>query len=206
MQGKSKFIFTFEYNKRDLQFLLKAIYKCYLEILVNENVISHKENDIRDLFISDKYLDDFRFKEVLNIIEFKFDKEISTLTGRADIRVLNMVEQMSGVANPYYYIECKILDNSIPSDAKSNLYSKYLNDGVQRYVKEKYLTHHEANGMLGFFINSADIKKNCEFFSDLKPFNFIENFDFSYKSEHKTSQKKIILYHLMLDFSTKINV
>lgn len=206
MQGKSKFIFTFEYNKRDLQFLLKAIYKCYLEILGNENVISHKENDIRDLFISDKYLDDFRFKEVLNIIEFKFDKEISTLTGRADIRVLNMVEQMSGIANPYYYIECKVLDNSIPSDAKSNLYSKYLNDGVQRYVKEKYLTHHEANGMLGFFINSADIKKNCEFFADLKPFNFIENFDFSYKSEHKTSQKKIILYHLMLDFSTKINV
>lgn len=205
MQGVSKFRFTFDYNQRDLKYLLNVIYSCYIKIINEVNSISAIENDIRDVFISDKYLNNYKIKNELGVIEFLFDKEIYTETGRADIRILNMVEQMSGIEKPYYFIECKVLDASKPSLAKSNLYSKYIDEGINRFIIEKYLTHHEANAMLGFFIKSANIKKQCEFFVDLKPFSIIDNYELSYISEHSTeSNKKIKLYHLMLDFSSRI--
>jgi hypothetical protein len=206
MQGKSKFNFNYEYEKRDLKYLLNSIYFCYTKIISEVSVISHKENDIRDLFISKDYLNNFSLKAELNIKEFLFDKEIETIRGRADIRILNMVENMLGIQNPYYFIECKVLDNSIPSTAKSNLYSKYIINGVNRYIEEVYPTHNEANGMIGFFIKPTIIKEKCKHFTDLEPYRFIDNFEFSYRSNHITkSNKNIILYHLMLDFSGKIN-
>jgi len=205
MEGGSKFLFTFEYNRRDLKYILTSLYFCYKKIISKINSISHKENDIRDIFISDAYLDNHKIKEELGVEEFQFDKETPTLKGRADIRVFNMIEKLSGQNNPYYYIECKILDDSKPSKAHSNLYSKYINNGINRYINEIYPTHNKENGMLGFFIKPTKIIDQCKFFSDLKPYNFIENFDFSYISEHTTSKdKKIILYHLMLDFSSII--
>lgn len=206
MQGVSKFLFTAEYNKRDLKYLLNSLYLCYKKIISEVSSISHKENDIRDIFISENYLESHKIREELGVKEFQFDKEISTLKGRADIRIFNMIEKLSGHEKPYYYIECKVLDNSKPSIANSNLYSKYINNGIKRYVDEVYPTHNDANGMLGFFIKPANITKQCEFFSDLKPYVFIENYDLSYISEYTDSNnKKIVLYHLMLDFSSKIN-
>jgi len=206
MQGISKFLFTIEYNERDLKYLLNSLYLCYKKIISEVSSISHKENDIRDVFISDNYLESHKIREELGVKEFQFDKEISTLKGRADIRVFNMIEKLSGQEKPYYYIECKVLDSSKPSSADSNLYSKYINNGIKRYIDGVYPTHNEANGMLGFFIKPANIKNQCEFFSDLKPHVFIEDFPSAYISEHLSSNsKKIILYHLMLDFSSKIN-
>lgn len=206
MQGVSKFLFTIEYNKRDLKYLLNSLYSCYKKIISEINFISHKENDIRDVFISENYLDNHKIKEELGVNEFQFDKEISTIKGRADIRIFNMIEKLSGHDKPYYYIECKVLDASNPSIANSNLYSKYINNGIKRYIDEIYPTHNEANGMLGFFIKSTDFIEQCKFFTDLKFHSFIDNFPLSYISEHTTSSnKKIILYHLMLDFSDKIN-
>lgn len=201
----TKFIFTYEYVQRDLKFLLNSIYSCYKKIISDIDSISHLENDIRDVFISDKYLDNHKIKEELGVVEFQFDKEIETIQGRADIRILNMIEKMSGKQNPYYYIECKVLDNTKPSIAKSNLYSKYVDNGINRFVNEIYHTYNEANGMIGFYIKPTKIKKQCEFFSDLTIYKFIDNFELSYISKHTTiNQKEITLYHLMLDFSDKI--
>ncbi len=201
---KSKFVFTYEYIQRDLKFLLNAMYSCYIKIIFDKNSISHLENDIRDIFISDEYLDNHRIKEELGIVDFQFDKEIETMRGRADIRIFNMIEKMSGKEKPYYYIECKVLDDTKPSNAKSNLYSKYINNGINRFIDEIYPTHNKENAMIGFYIKSVNIKKQCEFFSNLRPYNFIDSFDFSYVSNHTTiNQKEITLYHLMLDFSSK---
>ncbi|EQB92812.1 hypothetical protein [Elizabethkingia anophelis] len=206
MQGVSKFLFTIEYNKRDLKYLMNSLYLCYKKIISEVSSISHKENDIRDVFISENYLESHKVREELGVKEFQFDKEISTLEGRADIRIFNMIEKLTGIEKPYYYIECKVLNNSKPSTAGSNLYSKYINNGIKRYIDGVYPTHNESNGMLGFFIKPANIQNQCKFFSELKPHFFIEGFDLSYISKHTVSDsKKIILYHLMLDFSSKIN-
>ncbi len=201
----SKFLFIQEYQQRDLKYILNSIYVCYQEIISNIRTISHLENEIRDVFISDEYLNNHTFKQKLKVSEFLFDKEIETLKGRADIRVLNMIEEMSGKHKPYYFIECKVLDNTKPSNAKSNLYSKYINNGINRFINEIYPTYNNENGMIGFYIEPTDIKKQCEFFTDLTPYEFIDNFEFSYVSTHTTvSKKHITLYHLMLDFSSKI--
>ena len=56
MQEGTKFNYTFEYNKRDLKYLMNSLYLCYLKIISEINSVSHRENDIRDIFISDQYL------------------------------------------------------------------------------------------------------------------------------------------------------
>lgn len=197
----SKFTFVFEYQNKDLIFILNSIYKCYLKIIVEEISINNNENDIRDIFISEKYLDNYNLKQEFDIIEYKFDKEIQTKDGRVDIRVLDMIKTMKGEFNPFYYIECK----RIKGDKTYN--SFYINNGVNRYIEEKYLTHQEANAMIGFVVKSIDIDKNCRYFKILNPYKIIDGFDHSYVSTHITkSQKAIKLYHLMLDFSSKIHL
>ena len=196
----SKFLFSIEYQDRDLKYILNCIYHCYLDIISSEISIVNKENDIRDVFISDNYLDNHLIKEDLGIIHYKFDKEIQTKDGRVDIRVLDMIKTMQGEYKPYYYIECK----RIKGDKVYN--DKYIKDGINRFVEEKYPTHYGVNGMIGFVVKSIDIAENTKYFTDLKEYKFIEGLNHSYASNHTTklARKKITLYHLMLDFSSLI--
>ena len=202
----SKFkTFAITYKERDLKYILYCIHYCYLKILQSTITVNNDENKIRDLFISDEYLDNHLLKEKLGIVTYKFDKEIQTDDGRVDIRVLDMVKTMSGIYNPYYYIECKRIDDE-NTHYKSSLNNKYFNEGATRFINEKYPTYLEANGMIGFVVKKIDIEDNSKKITILEPYKFIENFDYSYKSNHTTkSNKKIILYHLMLDFSDKIS-
>ncbi|KIA99444.1 hypothetical protein OA93_04565 [Flavobacterium sp. KMS] len=196
----SKFLFSFDYKERDLKFILNSVYKCYLKIMISNILVNNNENDIRDIFISDEYLDNYALKKELDIVEFKFDKEIQTETGRVDIRVLNMVKTMKGDFNPYYFIECK----RIKGDKTYNDY--YIDNGISRFIDEKYHTYQEANAMMGFVVKQIDVKTNSSYFSDLSYHNFIDDYEYTYVSSHLTkSNKKITLYHLMLDFSSKIN-
>jgi len=195
----SKFLFVYEYQERDLKFLLNAVYKCYLKILGNEAEVSKNENDIRDLFISENYLENHEVKSELGVVEFQFDKEIETDDGRVDIRIFSMINKMKGIDKPYYFIECKI----IKGDKTYNDY--YIKNGINRFIQEKYPAYLESNAMIGFVINKINISENTTYFKDLLPLIFIEGFEFSYESNHKTtSHKKIKLYHLMFDFSSKI--
>jgi hypothetical protein len=192
----SKFLSLFDYKERDLKFILNSVYKCYLRILTSNILVNNNENDIRDIFISDQYLDNYLLKKELDIVEFKFDKEIQTETGRVDIRVLNMIKTMTGDFKPYYFIECK----RIKGDKTYNDY--YINNGVNRFVEQKYHTYQEANAMIGFVVKQINIEENSKYFTDLSYHNFIDNFEYSYVSNHLTkSKKQIVLYHLMFDFS-----
>lgn len=197
----SKFLYIHEYQEKDLSFILNSIYKCYLKIISSRQKINNNENDIRDVFLSDEYLENHIIKEELSVVEFQFDKEIQTKDGRVDIRVFSMPKKMNGEDKPYYYIECK----RIKGDKSYN--EKYINEGINRFVEEKYPTYMEANAMLGFVVKSIDISKNMECFPDLKKLKFIDEFEYSYISTHKTilTTKDIILYHLMLDFSDIVN-
>lgn len=193
------------YREKDLKYILYCIHFCYLKILQSGIEINNDENYIRDLFISDEYLDNYLIKVELDITEFKFDKEIQTKTGRADIRVLNTIQMMKGISNPYYFIECKRIDDINPH-YKDSLNNKYINNGINRFIKEKYPTYLEANAMLGFVVKNINIEENTKKISSLKHFKFIDNFEYSYISKHKTrsSNENITLYHLMLDFSSLI--
>lgn len=197
--GVSKFHFTFEYQQKDLKFILNALYMCYSKIITSDIFVNNNENDIRDIFISDQYLDNHILKQELNLIEFKFDKEIQTRDGRADIRVLNMIDEMKGKYKPYYYIECK----RIKGDKTYNEY--YTKNGIDRFINGKYPTYLNENAMIGFIVKKIDIEDNSTKIAGLYKHNFINNFPYSYVSKHITKEnEKITLYHLMLDFSKKI--
>tara|TARA_B100000446_G_C10501502_1_gene323339 strand:+ start:518 stop:1135 length:618 start_codon:yes stop_codon:yes gene_type:complete len=197
--GVSKFTFTFEYQQKDLKFILSALYKCYLKIIKSDILIKNNENEIRDIFISDQFLDNHLFKQELDLIEFKFDKEIQTKDGRVDIRVLNMIDEMKGNYKPYYYIECK----RIKGDKTYNDY--YSNNGINRFINGKYPTYLKENAMIGFVVNNIDIEENSLKISGLIKYNFIDGFNYSYISKHTIhNEEEITLYHLMLNFSNKI--
>ncbi|SNB12321.1 conserved hypothetical protein [Flavobacterium psychrophilum] len=192
----SKFKFEYEYQEKDLKFILNSVYKCYLRIITSNITVNNNENDIRDLFISDLYLDNHKLKQELDLVEFKFDKEIQTETGRVDIRVLNMIKTMKGDFKPYYFIECK----RIKGDKTYNDF--YINNGISRFIEEKYHTNQEANAMIGFVVKKIDIKENSNYFTGFTNQNFIDEFEYSYVSNHLTiSNREITLYHLMLDFA-----
>ncbi len=193
------------YIEQDLKIILNALYSCYQKIISSEIFINNNENDIRDIFLSDLYLENHSIKQELNVVDFQFDKEIMVNDGRADIRVFSMPKKMNGLNKPYYYIECKRLDGIINPNNKSTLNDKYINEGIDRFIKEKYPTYLEANAMLGFIVNHFDIIENSKQFDFMTPHYFINNFEYSYISNHiSISNKQITLYHLMLDFSSKI--
>lgn len=199
-------IFIKSYQMRDLKYIMSCIYTCYLRIIKSGVVVKNDENEIRDVFISDAYLDSHSLKEELGIGQYKFDKEIQTRDGRVDIRVLDMIRTMQGDYNPYYFIECKRLDG-VNSHYKNSLNNKYINNGLSRFVDEKYPTYLEANGMLGFVVESIDIRENSKHFEGFEFCHFVDGCDFSYQSSHITKfQKNITLYHLMLDFSSILRV
>jgi len=205
MNGITKFNFSFDYFERDLKYILNAIHECYLKILTEIESVNPIENDIRDVFISEKYFNNPNIREELGVKEYLFDKEIQTIKGRADIRILNMIESISGNLKPYYFIECKVLDASKPTSSKSNLYTKYKIEGINRFLDKKYETPKEANGMIGFFIKKTNIKKQCEFFEEFTFCDYIVGCENFYISEHSIDElDSIKLYHLMLDFSSKI--
>lgn len=197
----SKFLFVIEYQEKDLKFILNSVYKCYLRIITSNIRVNNNENNIRDLFISDLYLDNHKLKQELDLVEFKFDKEIQTETGRVDIRVLNTIKMMKGDFKPYYFIECK----RIKGDKTYNDF--YINNGISRFIEEKYHTYQESNAMIGFVVNKINIRENTKYFTDFSNQSFIDGFEYSYVSNHITkSNKKIVLYHLMFDFSSKIKI
>lgn len=81
----------------------------------------------------------------------------------------------------------------------------YINEGINRFVEEKYPTNYKVNGMIGFIVKRFNMDDSISFFKDLTMYQFIPNFPYSYRSNHTVkSGKKITLYHLMLDFSSKI--
>lgn len=129
-----------------------------------------------------------------------YNEDDDSVKGRTDIKVYNAIERTKNT-NSYYIIECKRIDGT------NKLNKKYISNGINRFIEnEKYPSFKKVNGMLGFVVNSIDIEHKTKCFSDLKFHQFINGFKYSYISNHKTTNSKnISLYHLMLDFSSKIN-
>lgn len=192
------------YVDGNFEFILTQIYVCYKKMLMDYDFVENNENKIKNRLFKD-YLDNQNIRNELGLNEFLFKTEVASIDekynekGYSDIEVIDLIGSKKST-KAYYTIECK----RIKGDKTYN--DKYINDGVFRFIDEKYPTHYSVNGMLGFVVNNIDINTNCEYFSDLTQYQFIDGFNFSYRSKHTTkSNKEITLYHLMLNFSSKIN-
>ncbi|HRZ86148.1 MAG TPA: hypothetical protein P5277_05215 [Candidatus Paceibacterota bacterium] len=203
----SNFIYLDFYQDNVFEFILSQIYNCYNKMLNDYSSIENNENLIRN-GLHKNYLENNQIREELQLIPYLFDTEVElynedddSVKGRTDIKVYNAIERTKNT-NSYYIIECKRIDGT------NELNKKYVLNGINRFVEnEKYPSYKKANGMIGFVVNPIDIEKNTKCFSDLKFHQFINDFKYSYVSNHKTTNSKdITLYHLMLDYSSKINI
>lgn len=200
----SRFRFLQFYKDGVFEFILTQIYNCYKRMLSDYPSIENDENLIRNGLYKN-YLENDFIREEFKLLPYLFDTEVEiykdddSVIGRTDIKVYNAVERTKNT-KAYYIIECKRLDGS------NRLNKKYISEGINRYIEnEKYPSFKKVNGMIGFVVNSIDIEENTKNFPDLKCHQFITGFKYSYISNHTTTKSNnLTLYHLMLDFSSKI--
>ncbi len=175
-------------------------------MLCDYTLIDNNENLIRNGLYKN-YLENNLIREELNLTPYLFDTEVElfnedndSVKGRTDIKVYNAIERTKNTS-AYYIIECKRIDGS------NELNKKYIENGINRFVEnEKYPSFKKVNGMIGFIVTPIDVDENTKYFSDLKFHQFINNFKHSYISNHTTTNSNnLTLYHLMLDYSSKIN-
>ncbi|MVO08554.1 hypothetical protein GOQ30_05185 [Flavobacterium sp. TP390] len=201
----SNFKYLDFYHDNVFEFILTQIYNCYNKMLNDYSLIENNENLIRNGLYKN-YLENNEIREELQLTPYLFDTEVELyndddlVKGRTDIKVYNAIERTKNT-DAYYIIECKRIDGS------NGLNDKYISNGINRFIEnEKYPSFKKVNGMIGFVVNPIDIEQNTKNFSDLKFHQFINNFNYSYISNHTTTNSNnITLYHLMLDYSSKIN-
>jgi len=158
------------------------------------------EEEIRDRFV-------FDFERVNPLTRDLIQQQILIVTWE---RWLNVSEEEKSradislsISGFEFIIECKRLKFAD---------SKYLNDGIKRFVRLKYARGDTCAGMIGFVI-AGDIKKVVENLkSGVKDFHFSPGFEYllrkgcldweySFQSKHtRSNNTPIHLYHLFFDF------
>lgn len=209
------YLFAKEDYNNEFQRILSKIILCYYLMLVNKVKLVNDENTISDKLCSE-YLNNDTIRNKIKLTDYLFVREVQENLGRVDIKIITRDTFLSTKA--YYIIECKRIDG-INQEGSSGLNGKYIEDGIYRFVSQFYSTHNEMNAMIGFVVQSIGINQNIisinrllktvfsqiNTIQELKYFAIEPNFKFSYNSIHSINEgNKIILYHLMFDFSKNI--
>lgn len=185
------------------------------------------DEDLITARLYEDFLDDDNFREQCNLKDYTFELESAATknyrqVGYKDlkVRVNNRLQGFESTKSAYV-IECKRLDGKQAKKTHTKtLNRKYLEDGVKRFVDELYTDKniHKQSAMLGYIISQIDISQNVSHINDLinsmadlqtiqllKPFTILKSFQYAYSSKHKSvNANNIGIYHLMLDFSSKI--
>ncbi len=198
--------------------ILAGIVKCYKIMLKDKaRVPGNDENKIRDIILK-KYLNNNSIRKKVDLTNYLFEGEPIERQGFVDIKI--STNNTFNDTNAYYIVECKRLDDK-NLEGVSGLNAKYIENGILRFTTGKYSTYCGLNGMIGFVVKPLDISSNIKninnllrgtkfrkanTITDLKPNNFIKNFNHSYLSTHKPNNKAIDIYHLMFDFSKNTTI
>ncbi|MDV3776765.1 hypothetical protein [Elizabethkingia anophelis] len=179
-------------------------------MLEDYDTVENNENKLKNRLYRD-YLNNQRVRNLLGLNNFIFKTETALIDGNynergySDIEVIDLKKSFYST-EASYIIECKRLDSKNPNNKKS-LYRLYIEEGINRFIKEKYPSYFGVNGMLGFIVEKTNIESQFSSLINLENYLFIENYNSSYKTEHETvTNKNVILYHLMFDFSNKISL
>lgn len=122
--------------------------------------LPNNENQIRSIMV-EEYLDNDKVRSAHNMSEYSFTPETQehydgngNYIGRADIRI--KLKTDFDKHNAYYIVECKRIDGS------ADLNKKYVEEGIARFVTQKYSAYYGKNIMLGFIVRRIDISKNTK--------------------------------------------
>ena len=220
----SAYKFSGFYYRQQLEAILQECIGIYKEMVTARLRLCNNEERIRDEFM--KYLKDDKYKSSHPPLDsYHFEKEADESKGRVDIKILHVSPYRGDKA--YYVIECKRLDNRNLLGT-SGLNAEYVKNGVCRFTMGYYLTHLSCNALLGFVVEPMDIDWNVkENLNQLLEQEFIHRqnekcharplqkmthlplpsgYPYIYFSIHHldNDDKTIVLYHLLLDFSSPI--
>jgi hypothetical protein len=201
---------------KEFQRVLCGVYTCYTMMLKDNIELPNDENKIRDNLLFG-YLNNDNIKNDIGL-NYLFNGEVLEPTGgKVDIKVQR--QNRFTKSETYYIIECKLLNNKNLAGI-SGLNSRYIKDGIYRFVSKYYSTHCGVNAMIGFVVEQLNIAtnipnintllknpqiKNCNTIREIQSETFIPNFDFHYSSVHNDCDNaSFTLYHLMFDFSDNI--
>lgn len=192
------------YLDREFEFILNGVYKCYQKMLVDYSRIENNENKIRNRLYKD-YLKSSITRTWLGLENYIFHPEVPEIdenydeSARTDLIVYNALTYVKD-ETAYYVIECKRIDGT------KSLNDKYVTNGINRFVDDRYPSNKSVNGMIGFVVRQIDIDDNISRITGLISYAFIPQFSFTYTSTHTSvSSRMFTLYHLMLDFTQLIS-
>ena len=154
--------------------ILQALYRANFEKIANYIIeicelvvedyekkqlkLPNDENKIRSIML-EEYMK--KYKGAYGMSDYRFELEVpenytgkGKHIGRVDIRILlkNDFEK----EDAYYIIECKRIDGT------SDLNKKYIEEGVARFVTQKYSSYYGRNIMLGFVVKKIDVPANVK--------------------------------------------
>ncbi len=116
------------------------------------------ENAIRSIML-EEYMK--KQKAAHDMSGYRFDPEAlehydgnGNYFGRVDIRILLKSDFEKDEA--CYIVECKRIDGN------SDLNKKYVQEGVARFVTQKYSSYYGRNVMLGFVVRQIDVSENVK--------------------------------------------
>lgn len=192
------------YLDREFEFILSGVFKCYQKMLIDYTEIENNENKIRNRLYKD-YLKSSTVRKAIGLESYIFHPEVPEIdenydeSARTDIIVYNAINYVKD-ESAYYIVECKRIDGT------KGLNDKYVTNGINRFIDDRYPTNKSVNAMLGFIVKPIDIEANCLKIPGLTFYSFIPQFVFTYTSTHTSiNSKEFTLYHLMLDFTQLIS-
>lgn len=177
--------------------------------------LPNDENKIRSIML-EEYLDNDIIRSDHEMLDYSFIPETQenydgkgSYIGRADIRIKLKTDFDKHSA--YYIVECKRIDGT------EGLNKKYIEEGVARFITQKYSAYYGKNIMLGFVvrqINMSDNVKEIENLQDLYLNAQVQsNFEMvckknnceMYKCTYQIETGGLELRHVFTNFSTIVD-
>ena len=177
--------------------------------------LPNHENRIRSILL-EEYLDNDIMRKKYDMSDYSFTPETQenydgegNYIGRADIRVKLKTDFDKHSA--YYIVECKRIDGT------EDLNKKYIEEGVARFITQKYSAYYGKNMMLGFVVREINMSDNVKKIENLQNKNsdarIRGNFKMirkeknceMYQCVYQIEQGELELRHIFSDFSNIVD-
>ena len=211
MGNADVFAYTEQIYEDEFKRIFYLLQDSYNKIIKQESFQGDEmETFIRNILVK-KYLRKNKGKFEIGYLGFEIesgeiDGEFET-KGFIDIKVLNPGKKDLLNEDEYYALECKRLDGY---SKKNRL---YIQEGIYRFIIEKYARDMPLAGMIGFIqngeivdivldINNKIDEENDFLIGKLLKEDIIDGCDYLYSSDNtrEYSNEKIKIYHIMMDF------
>jgi len=205
------------FYEKQFEEILSKISVCYQLMKIDKVVLENDENKMRDILLQN-YLKNDEIRRKIDLLEWHFEREVQEdhSIGRTDIKVISPDTFKKQEA--YYILECKRLDNT-NTTGTSGLNSKYIENGIDRFITKYYSSYYRVNGMIGFIVEDLKIDENVKHINtlltnsfpsittkqEITKGSFIDDYEYHYNSVHTNKDNdELKIYHLMFDLSENI--